>query len=125
MIFSRILITSVLSFFFVIVLNKFQNSDDFMNDNLPMIKFNESNRTCEKCRILGNHINIRCFGIRKITSNMTCKIYYEVCEFGPCPIISKKYDQYTINFNGQIIKISREYITTLIVCILMIIISSN
>ncbi len=105
-----------------------KTSSSDVNSSYPIVPllFNESNRTCEKCRVLGDHIKVRCFGSEntnyKIDSGITCKIYYEVCDLGPCPIIKQEeHDYYEINFNGKIIKLPKQYLLVLMICIVILI----
>lgn len=131
-IFWRILILGIL-FGYIII----QNTDTihshfhktlYGDDNssylsVPLV-FNESNRTCERCRVLDDHIKVRCFGVENTNYNIgvTCKIYYEICELGPCPINKQEeQDYYIINFNGKIIKLPRQYIMVLVICVLLLI----
>lgn len=81
---------------------------------------NQTNTTCEECHVLGDHIEVKCFGENLFYENSTCKIYYEICVQVACTSNTSHIDpnDYLIHFNGQTIRVPRMHILFLALCII-------
>lgn len=97
----------------------------FNNSKPNEVLLNETNKTCEECKVLSDHINVNCIELGDFRNASTCKIYYEMCSMVPCQNIKENNtntcNYQVIYYNGKAIKIHREYIILFVVCILFII----
>lgn len=104
------------------IMNHYQN--DYSNTTLV----DNRNNICESCNTIDEHIEIPCFSEEVFdfyNDNMTCKIYYEVCEKIPCLEMNTTfcYDCVDINFKGSTIRITKKiYLSTIAIILIYLLV---
>ena len=73
------------------------------------------NPMCEYCQTISSHIAVPCFNASDtIYSNMTCRIYYEVCVTEKCINTTNCTSCINIQFSGLQFTISRQAYTMIL-----------
>ena len=120
-----LLVTIIFIGFSNVVLNDYQNE----SNSTSVALLNNTNSTCESCNVIGTHIEVPCFSDKIFdfnNANLTCKIYYEVCEYVPChTLVVNEFcdDCININFKGKTIRIEKKvYVATAVIMLIYLMI---